>query len=613
MFRQSMDLFRRARKWRFFTHLVACLLPVAALALQLTIEPVVPQTSYQLFLGAVVLSALLGGIVDGALTLAISAAGRFLFFPEPRFRFAWENPAILVRLVLFVVIGASVAWLVGRLRLAQGQLAAALTSTVDGIVLTNARNHIIFLNRVAESLTGWTRKGASGRPLEEVVQLTPGESDSGTFLVSKNGALVPVERSIAPIHGDGGRVRGSIAVFRDVSERRQFEDQLRQAQKMEALGRLASGVAHDFNNLLTVIGGHAELIAGALDAAHPLRRSAEAIQEAFDQATRLTRQLLVFSKGRTAQPRILDLNKVLGNLQATLRSLAGEGVSLVTNFEPRLGRVKADAGQVEQVVVNLLVNARDAMPKGGDIQIRTRNVRLDAASPLEIAKTRPGAYVALDVIDTGTGMDENTKSRIFEPFFTTKQPGKGTGLGLAIVYGIVRQCGGHIQVNSEPGHGSTFTVLLPRSDDFGPEPEPPEPPPRSSAERSTESTGVILLAEDDDPLRSVLTSALESAGYEVLAATDGARALNIAASELNRIDLVVTDIEMPVVSGTELMECLWTLEPKLRVVYMSGHAELDDAVTRSRANVRFIAKPFSLNALLAEISALLTEGSHKAA
>jgi PAS domain-containing protein len=262
MFQQTMKFFQRLRRSRFFTHLAACLLPLAALGVQLSIEPVAPQTSYQLFLGAVVLSALLGGIADGALTLAISAAGRFLLFPEPRLRFAFEHPAILVRLVLFLAIGASAAWLVGRLRVAQGQLTAALTSTVDAIVLTNTRIRVIFLNPVAELLTRWTGKTASGQPLEEVVQLTGSAPENDTLLISKIGATVAVERSIAPIHGDGGRVRGSILVFRDVSERRQFEEQLRQAQKMEALGRLASGVAHDFNNLLTVIGGNAELITG---------------------------------------------------------------------------------------------------------------------------------------------------------------------------------------------------------------------------------------------------------------------------------------------------------------------------------------------------------------
>ena len=606
MLRQTLELVKRVRRSPFFTHLAACLLPVVALGLQLCIEPLAPQTSYQLFLGAVALSALLGGIADGVLTLAISAVGRFVFFPAPRMSFALEHPAILVRLVLFVALGASVAWLVGRLRVTQGQLAAALTSTVDAVVVTDARNRVIFLNPVAEVLTGWIRRDATGRQLEEVVKLLPEASGGGMSLVSKGGATRPVEHSAAPIHGGAGKVRGSIAVFRDVGERRQFEEQLRQSQKMEALGRLASGVAHDFNNLLTVIGGHAELIAGAADAPAPLRSSAETIRSAFEQATRLTRQLLVFGRRQPVQPRSLDLNRVLGNLEPMLRSLAGDRVSLTTDFEERLGLVHADTGQLEQVIVNLVVNARDAMPDGGAITVRTRNAHLTVAPASEPGTFRPGAYVALEIADTGAGMDEKTRARIFEPFFTTKVAGKGTGLGLAIVYGIVAQCGGHIQVSSQPGRGSTFTIHLPRSDEFGAAAEEP----KLSAD-AQQGKGVILFAEDDDTLRNLLVSVLKGAGYEVLPASDGARALNVAAAELNRIDLVVTDIDMPVVSGTELMEYLWTLDPKMGVLYMSGHAELGEQVTRGRVSAKFLAKPFSLSALLAEVAALMPSGSRQ--
>jgi two-component system cell cycle sensor histidine kinase/response regulator CckA len=606
MLEQTAKLVKRMRTLPLFTHLAALLLPVIALGLQLCIEPLVPQTSYQLFLGAVVLSALLGGIADGVLTLAISAIGRFLFFPAPRVQFVFEHPAILVRLVLFVAIGASVAWLVGRLRVTQGQLSAALTSTVDAVVVTNAKNRVMFLNPVSEVLTGWSREEAAGRPLEEVVSLAHEAAGDGMTLVSKNGSTRPVEHSTAPIRTSRGKVQGSIVVFRDVSERRQFEEQLRQAQKMEALGRLASGVAHDFNNLLTVIGGHAELIAGAEEAPPQVRRSAETIRNAFEQATRLTRQLLVFGKRQAVQPRSLDLNKVLGNLEPTLRSLAGDRVQLLTNFESPLGKVHADTGQIEQVVVNLMVNARDAMAERGTITIRTRNAQLFTAPAGESATFRPGAYVALEVVDTGAGMDEKTRSKIFEPFFTTKPAGKGTGLGLAIVYGIVAQCGGHIRVASRPGHGSTFTILLPRADDFGADMEVPH-----QGTKSEPGKGVILFAEDDDKLRNLLVSVLKDTGYEVLPAGDGARALNIAAAELNRIDLVVTDIDMPVVSGSELMEYLWTLDPKMKVLYLSGHTELGDPVTRGRTNARFLAKPFSLSALLAEVAALIPNPSHE--
>jgi hypothetical protein len=585
---------------RWFHHLIAVVLPVVAFGLQLLIEPLVPQMSYQLFLGAVVASALLGGTLDGVLTLAISAIGRFLFFPAPRVSFAFFHPALLLRLLLFVVIGIAVAWLVGQLRMTQGQLAAALTSTVDGVVLTDSKNRIVFLNPVSEALTGWTRQEAAGRQLGEIVRVVGDAHGGGKSLTLRDGTAKPIEYSVGPIRGDRGGVQGFIIVFRDISERRQFEEELRQAQKMEALGRIASSVAHDFNNLLTVVGGHAELIANAEDAPPAARRSAETIRSAFDQATRLTRQLLAFSRRQPVQLRSLDLNHILGKLEPTLRSLVGNRINLVTDFEPDAGHVKADTGQIEQVMVNLLVNCRDAMPNGGTATIRTRNTQVFASQTGEPRKIRPGAYVLLEVIDTGIGMDDKTKSKIFEPFFTTKPSGKGTGLGLAIVYGIVQYFGGHIQVDSQPGRGSIFSIFFPRSDEFGGDTEQAPP-----AAESKPGNGLILLSEDDDVLRELLCGVLKSNGYEVMPAADGGRALNIAAVELSRIDLVVTDIDMPVVSGTELMQYLWTLNPRLPVLYLSGHEDLGQVVTSGGPRAHFLAKPFSLKTLVAEVATLL--------
>jgi two-component system cell cycle sensor histidine kinase/response regulator CckA len=493
-----------------------------------------------------------------------------------------------------------VAWLVGQLRMTQGQLAAALTSTVDGVVLTDSKNRIVFLNPVSEALTGWTRQEAAGRQLGEIVRVVGDAHGGGKSLTLRDGTAKPIEYSVGPIRGDRGGVQGFIIVFRDISERRQFEEELRQAQKMEALGRIASSVAHDFNNLLTVVGGHAELIANAEDAPPAARRSAETIRSAFDQATRLTRQLLAFSRRQPVQLRSLDLNHILGKLEPTLRSLVGNRINLVTDFEPDAGHVKADTGQIEQVMVNLLVNCRDAMPNGGTATIRTRNTQVFAPQTGETRKIRPGAYVLLEVIDTGIGMDDKTKSKIFEPFFTTKPSGKGTGLGLAIVYGIVQYFGGHIQVDSQPGRGSSFSIFFPRSDEFGGDTEQAPP-----AAESKPGNGLILLSEDDDVLRELLCGVLKSNGYEVMSAADGGRALNIAAVELSRIDLVVTDIDMPVVSGTELMQYLWTLNPRLPVLYLSGHEDLGQVATSGGPRAHFLAKPFSLKTLVAEVATLL--------
>ena len=611
----------RLRQSRYLSHIIASALPFAALAVQLSIEPLAPQTSYQLFVGAVAISALLGGVADGVLTLVISGAGRFLFFPPPRILFAADHPAVLIRLGLFVVIGAVVAWLVGRLQIAQGQLAAALASTQDAIAITDARRRIVFLNPVAEALTGVDYRCAAGQPLDSVVRVigdrggnagqvtgataTNERVEADALLVSKDGSRRPVEHSTAPIVDAAGEFRGVIAVLRDVSARRELEGQLRQAQKMEALGRLAGGVAHDFNNLLTVITGHTELVAGAPAASETIIRSAEAIRSAADRAARLTRQLLIFSQRQKVRLRALDLNVVLKSIEPMLRTLAGNNVEVDLDLDPQLGRVKADAGQIEQVVMNLALNARDAIPGPGTVTIRTRNVTLESGYSDDTDKRR--SCVALEVADTGSGMDEATKSRIFEPFFSTKAKGKGTGLGLAIVYGIVEQSGGHIQVMSERGRGSTFSVFLPRTDEAEDCPDPP------AQTVSDDATGVILLAEDYDGVRDLVTAILGSAGYSVLTARNGDQALQVAAAELNRIDLVVTDVDMPVVSGPEMMTCLWTLRPELKVLYLSGNRDpLAEQSAGSDGRTKLLAKPFTPDALLTGVAELLAARSSAA-
>jgi PAS domain S-box-containing protein len=378
--------------------------------------------------------------------------------------------------------------------------------------------------------------------------------------------------------------------------------QLQQAQKMEAVGRLAGGVAHDFNNLLTVISGYCGLMMAQLSKDDPFYHQAEEMSRAAERAASLTRQLLAFSRRQVIQPAVLDLNALLADMEKMLRRLIGEDVDLVASFEPALGRVKADPGQLEQVVLNLAVNARDAMPQGGRLSIRTANVQLDADDAARPADVKPGSYVMLALADTGTGMDPAVLSRIFEPFFTTKEKGKGTGLGLSTVYGIVKQSGGHVAVESAPGRGSTFRVYLPRvEEDVGPPPPPPPP-----LRRGTET---ILLVEDEDMLRGLVREMLRKAGYLVLEARQGGEALLHCERHAGTIHMMLSDVVMPQMSGPELAERLRRLRPGMKVLFMSGYT--DEAIVHHgvlRPGVAFVHKPFTAEGLAAKIQEVLDSG-----
>lgn len=385
------------------------------------------------------------------------------------------------------------------------------------------------------------------------------------------------------------------------SQKQLLEDQLRKAQKMEAIGQLAGGVAHDFNNLLTVIKGHGDLILDRLRPADPLHGSAHQIGKAADRAASLTRQLLAFSRMQVLQPKVLDLNSLVAEMCNLLKRLVREDITFTFRAGESLGRVKADPGQIEQVIMNLTVNASDAMPAGGELIVETRNVTVDEA----FAKTRlpvvPGEYVRLTVEDTGDGMDEATKSRIFEPFFTTKELGKGTGLGLATVYGIVKQSGGWIWVESEPGEGARFEVYLPAVT---------EPEDRQSPERITTAPGrsseVVLVVEDEDGVRELAGEFMNSAGYTVLTARDGRDALAVAERCDAPIRVLVTDIVMPHVRGPELARRLKALYPELRIVYMSGYLEYNKADGEFLEEGFFLQKPFSRDALISKVGEALT-------
>jgi len=404
------------------------------------------------------------------------------------------------------------------------------------------------------------------------------------------------------LHDPDGRPIRMIGAMMDITQRLELEDELRQSQKMEAVGRLAGGVAHDFNNLLTIITGRTHLVLGRLKADDPVRRSVEVIQKTADRAAGLTSQLLAFSRKQVLQRKVLDLNALVADVSTMLRRLIGEDVELLVTAGPDAGRVNADRAQLEQALMNLAVNARDAMPKGGTLGLETGLVRLGAAPPDRPEALPPGPYAVLRVIDTGTGMDATTQARIFEPFFTTKEPGKGTGLGLSMVHGIVRQHGGAIHVRSVVGGGTTFEIYLPQVEtaaETGAADDAGAPPPATGQE-------TILLVEDEADVRALAREVLERQGYSVVEASDGAQAVAVYEKEGARIDLILTDVVMPRMSGREMVDRVRATRPDMRVLYMSGYT--GDAIVRHGvldASLLLLGKPFTPVALIAKVREVL--------
>jgi PAS domain S-box-containing protein len=414
----------------------------------------------------------------------------------------------------------------------------------------------------------------------------------------KDGSTFPVEANLNFIRLDRDY---TIAVVRDITERTQLENQYRQAQKMEAFGQLAGGVAHDFNNLLTVILGYSDLILDSLPPGDLSRGSVQEIHDAGERAALLTRQLLAFSRKQVVEPQVLDLNSVVASTEKMLGRLIGEDVTLTTVLAAGLEQVKADPGQIEQAIMNLVVNARDAMPRGGRITIETANVDLDEGYGKSHAEVEPGRYVLLAVSDNGCGMTDAVKQRIFEPFFTTKAVGKGTGLGLATVFGIVKQSGGHVRAYSEVGHGTTFKIYIPSIVEMGSaaQAKAGSPPAPSGVE-------TILLVEDEKAVRALTGLALQKKGYTLLEAANGEEAIRLCEQHLGPIHLLVSDVVMPEMGGRQLAERLTARHPEMRVLFVSGYT--DDAVVRHgvlQAEVAFLQKPFTMDALHRKVRAVL--------
>jgi PAS domain S-box-containing protein len=484
-------------------------------------------------------------------------------------------------------------------------------SNTIGIVIADLSGNTLEANDAYLGMLGYTREELLAGTIRWN-ELTPAEfyaSDqaaieellrSGTVspwekeLFRKDGTRVPVLIGVAMLKAAEA---SCIAYIVDLTERRRLEQQFRQAQKMEAVGRLAGGVAHDFNNLLTAILGYSDLVAAKLDPGSLEYEELDEVRKAGERAASLTRQLLAFSRQQVLERKVLDINALIANIEKMLRRLIGEDVALTTAMDPALRRVFADAGQLEQVVMNLAVNARDAMPRGGKLTIETANVELDEAYARQHVTVRPGSYVMIAVSDTGIGMNSETLARIFEPFFTTKGPGKGTGLGLATVYGIVKQSDGYIWAYSEVGKGTTFKVYLPLVEE-GAEAEPVMVPvPARLAGSET-----VLLVEDEESVRVLSRVILESYGYTVLEAASGNDGLDVARRYSLPIHLLLTDVVMPEMGGPDLASRLEALRPGVRVLYMSGYT--DDAVFRhgllEKGRV-FLQKPFTPGALVGKV------------
>lgn len=534
--------------------------------------------------------------------------------------------SIFLLFVFIVVVMSERRKSENRLREQREMLEVTLSSVGDGLVATDASGKINFVNPAAEAMTGWTAAEAVGRPADEVFRMvtedsrepvsvmteTPAHTSedgifAGLLLIARSGDLVPIENTSSHIKDPDGNVIGAISVFHDISSRRraeqalqESESRLRHSQKMEAIGTLTGGVAHDFNNLLTAILGNVQLGLRKLLPGNSVQVNLVEIEKAGNRAAGLTRQLLAFSRRQHLNRNNVDLNDAIADIYKLVERVIGADIQISAEFASGLWLAYADHTQIEQVIMNLCINARDAMPEGGRLAIETANIELDEHYSRHHPYMQPGKYVQIKVSDTGHGMDAETRERIFEPFFTTKESHKGTGLGLSMAYGIVKQHGGHINVYSEPGHGTTFKIFLPAVEDES------ETEAHISAKPTFQSgSETILVAEDEEALRNLAQDILESLGYQVLMAKNGEEAVEVFEKNKDSIDLLLLDVVMPIVGGAEAYDRICRItgaDPPL--IFMTGYSseivtrgfEKDGRSTATMSAV-VIQKPYSLDEL----------------
>jgi two-component system cell cycle sensor histidine kinase/response regulator CckA len=500
------------------------------------------------------------------------------------------------------------------LRASEARFRDLFETAPDGILAVDGGGVIVLANAAAAGMFGYDT--LLGEPVELLVPRAVREAHAGyrtRFFakperrktgggrslegVRKGGTTFPVEVSLGPSVVDGQPV--VLAIVRDMTERAALEHRFLQSQKLEAIGRLAAGVAHDFNNLLSVVLSYSALVLGELKPADPMRDDVQEIHGAALRASGLTRQLLAFGRRQILSLQPTNLGAVVGNLESMLRRVLGEDIELTILAKPDIGTVVVDPGQIEQVVMNLVVNARDAMPTGGKLTLEASNVTLDEPYAVRHGVS-PGAYVMLAVTDTGTGMDSETQTRAFEPFFTTKEHGKGTGLGLSTVFGIVQQSGGHIWLYTEPGQGTTFKIYFPRKEETGAKASLPPPSPTRHGNET------ILLVEDDDALRNVATTILRRQGYHVLVARTGGDALLLCEQHGAKIHLLLTDVVMPRMSGRQLADRLRPLRSDMKVLFMSGYT--DDSIVQHGvldSDAAFLEKPITPESLARKVREVL--------
>jgi PAS domain S-box-containing protein len=498
------------------------------------------------------------------------------------------------------------------------RLSTAIEQAAESMILTSESGEIQYVNPAFEAMTGYRREEVLGKNPR---LLSSGKQDAGFYADlwktlkagrtwhgqlqnrRKDGVIYMQDTTISPVYDDAGAVVSYVGLGRDVTVEIKLEADLRQSQKMETIGRLAGGVAHDFNNLLSVIIAYADVAMAEIPETDPLHDDIRNIREAGDRAAALTKQLLAFSRKQVLQPVVLELNGIVSGMAPLLQRLIGESIELRTALAPSLGRIKADPAQIEQVLLNLTANSRDAMPSGGKLTIGTANAELDETYTSQHVGVRPGRYVMLSVTDTGIGMDEETQNKVFEPFFTTKPAGKGTGLGMATVYGIVKQSGGNIWVYSEPGKGTAFKIYLP---EVGMADTADPAAARRTLAGKSGAGETVLLVEDEEQVRRIAERILAGDGYRVLAAADGEEAMDIANQAPGKIQLLLTDVVMPNMNGSELAGKIAERNPGVRVLYMSGYT--DDVIVRHgmlKPDTQFIGKPFNSAALRRKVREVL--------